>query len=85
MTGWSDRLTGALPDDNPLGQLQENRRFRESFARLWSRAREEMLTDGGRRDTWLIAECANYPGPLQVSGVPYNNRAGLLLVRLSGG
>lgn len=74
------------------GAALENRRFQESVARLWN-SPESLIPGGGgqrsgnaaRNDAWLVAECPDYRGGLEVSGVSFNNRSALLVARVPGG
>lgn len=78
---WDHALVHRLTPPGSAGKLLENETFRDRVARLWGGARDLLLADGGGKDTWLVAEVADYAGGLQVKEVPYNNRAALLLVR----
>jgi hypothetical protein len=80
--GWSRKLGHTLEGSAGEARLQENRVFRDSFDQVWAKAHEDLLTDVARRDGWLIAECADFNGGLQVADIPYNNRAGLLVLRV---
>jgi hypothetical protein len=79
---WARDLGGDLVEKAPDAQLIENRQFRTGVRQLWREARELLVAAVGRRDAWLVAECADYQAGLHVSEVPYNNRAALLLVRI---
>jgi hypothetical protein len=78
---WTQRLAHNL-QEAPAGELQENQRFREALRLVWREARTLLVNAAGRRDGWVVAECDGFRGALSVEAVPYNNRAGILLVRV---
>lgn len=84
--GWKPSLRpDAGGEDNPGGELQENRKFRESARALWREAPAQLLAGRAGRGAWLIAELPDYRGGLQVEGVPYNNRSALMVVQVPPG
>lgn len=78
---WQKKLAGRLPEARNAGEVHETEVFRTSFDRLWGSARDLLLDPRARKDTWLVAEVEDFNGGLQVSEVPFNNRAALVLVR----
>jgi len=83
--GWSKKAPQGPARPAAAGELQENRQFRDSIERLWATTPAALHPERSRDDTWLVAECADYVGALEVAHVPYNNRAGLLVVRVPEG
>ncbi len=88
---WVKELEAAK-DLAGTGAALENRRFQESVARLWSSPESLILGEsgdpagrGGRNEAWLVAECPDYRGGLEVDGVSFNNRGALLVVRIPRG
>lgn len=73
---WSNNLKEPAAEVN-LGELQENRAFRESAGQLrkWLAARSDDAM-------WLVAECPDHRASLEVARLPYSNRATFLLVRV---
>ncbi|MCC2672597.1 MAG: uncharacterized protein K0Q72_5069 [Armatimonadetes bacterium] len=78
---WKGQIGGALPEPDRTGQLRENQLFREKVDRLWRGARDVLVAQAQRKETWLVAEVSDPSGGLRVADVPNNNRAALLLVR----
>jgi hypothetical protein len=76
---WAKQLAGKLPAARAAGEMHETEVFRESVDHLWRGARDLLLD--ARKETWLIAEVEDFTGGLQVSEVPFNNRAALVVVR----
>jgi hypothetical protein len=79
--GWTKDAPQAPEEPLKGAQLLENRTFQEKLKELWRRAPDLLASQQERKDLWLVAEC-DRPGGLEVAEVPYNNRAGLLLVRV---
>jgi hypothetical protein len=78
--GWSRAFPQRAVAAAPVGELQENQSFRENVQKLWRDART-LLIPQSSSSVWLVARCADYRGGLEVAGLSYNNRAGLLLVQ----
>lgn len=66
----------------PVGELRENATYRRNMETLWRSAGDVLMPAESQGDVWLIGEVERYRGGLDVSGVPYSNRAALLMVRL---
>ncbi|MFN3652845.1 MAG: hypothetical protein ACK47B_24975 [Armatimonadota bacterium] len=82
--GWKDRLPTGSDNVEIAGELRENRQFRAGVSRAWANARDLLITHGENQDPWLVAQCPEYRPGLEVSTLPYSNRAALFLVQLSG-
>lgn len=83
---WAKEL-GASEDLAGTGSNLENRKFQENLEQLWRNPGALIgNADGGGgrspRDTWFVAECPDYRGGLEVSGVGFNNRTGLIVLRV---
>ena len=67
------------------GANLENRKFQESLEQLW-RNPQALVGAAERenvsRSAWFVAECPDYRGGLEVSGVGFNNRTGLIVLRV---
>ncbi len=79
--GWSEKLLEQVGNGARPGGLLENQRFQDRFRQLWSSAGDSLLPDSARDGLWLVARVQDHAGGLQVSDVPYSNRAALVLLR----
>jgi len=79
---WQKKLGEKLPAARAAGEIHEAEVFRDSVDHLWSGARDLLLEPQARKETWLVAEAEDYTGGLQVTDVPFNNRAALVIVRV---
>lgn len=78
---WQRKLAQKLPHAPVSGEMHENEKFRESVDGIWRGADGLLMEPKERKETWLIAEVEDFTGGLQVTDVPFNNKAALLVVR----
>lgn len=83
--GWSGTLPARTEAAAARLDLVETQTFRARMGELWSGARDSLITEPGRSDVWLVAECPDHRTGLTVGGLPYSNHASLLLARVPDG